>query len=98
MSDVPMAIRLARLMKRRPGADIAPAGIERHDDGLRGLLHDGIIDRVGRTLLERLGIDPGEVEIRFRTEKGRLAGLGDLRCEALELLQVAARTEHEHAA
>ena len=96
--DVAVRVRLARRVQRRPGADIAPAGIERHDHRVRGLLHDGVVDRVRRAGLEARRIDAREIQIRLRGAERRLADARHLRSEARELLQIAARAEHEHAA
>ena len=35
-----------RFVQRRPGADVAPAGIERHDHAVLGLLHDRVVERI----------------------------------------------------
>src|SRR5690606_23907656 len=62
------------------------------------LLHHGVVDRVARAGLEGLRIDTGEIEVGLDALERSAARLGDLRSEALQLLEIAARLEQEHAA
>src|SRR5207253_10252279 len=61
-------------------------------------LHDRIVDRVRGTGLEGRSVDPREIEIRCRGTACARTDTRHVRGEALELIQVAARPEHEHAA
>ena len=96
--DVTVRVGIARLVQRRPGADIAPARLQRHHHRVRGLFHDGIVDRVGRARLERCGVNACEIQIRRCAAERRRADTRHLGCQALEFLQVAPGAEHEHAA
>src|SRR5882762_9835589 len=96
--DVTVRVGVARLVERRPGADITPARLERHHYRIRGLFHDGIVDRVGWARLEGRGVDAGEIQIRGRAAKRRRADLRDLGYEALQFLEIPPGAEHEHAA
>src|SRR5215469_16871268 len=95
---VAVNVAFNRLGKRRPGADVAPPGRERHHHRGVGLLHHGVVDRVRRAGGEALGGYAREFQIGARGTESRRAHARDLRREARELGQVAARAEHEHAA
>ena len=95
---VAVGVGLDRRMERRPRADIAPTRGERHHHRLAGLLHHGIVDRVAAAGRKGLGIDAQEIEVALRGTKGRDHRCGDVRRLCLELAQVAARAEEEHAA
>ena len=95
---VAVGIGADRRMERRPRPDIAPTGGERHDHGVAGLLHHRVVDRVAAAGGEGLGVDAHEIEVGLCCdERGRRGG-GDVRRLRLELAQVAARAEQEHAA
>ena len=98
MRDVTVRIRIAGRVQRSPGTDVAPAGIQGHDHGVRGLLHNGIVDRVGRAGFEERRIDAREVQIRLGSAEGGFADTRHLGREALQFLQVASRAEQEHSA
>ena len=78
-------------MQRGPGADIAPAGTHRHHDGVGGLLHHGVVDRIAGAALEGRLVHAQEIEIRLsRTLVRRLRGLENRRRMALELREIHA--------
>src|SRR5205807_7904627 len=96
--DVPLRVRLARLVERGEGPDVAPKRLERHHDRVLGLLHDRVVDRVRGAGLKGRFVDPREIEIRCRGTECHRTDTRHVRGEVLELVQVAARPEHEHAA
>src|SRR5205807_8493881 len=62
------------------------------------LLQDRIVDRGRGARLKGRFVDPREIEIRCRGTECGGTDTRHVRGEALELIQVAARPEHEHAA
>ena len=95
---VTVGVGLDRRMERRPRADIAPTGGERHHHRIAGLLHHGVVDRVAAAGTEGLGIDPHEIEVGLGGLERRLRGRRDVRRLCRQFTQIAARAEEEHAA
>ena len=95
---VAVGVGLDRRMERRPRADIAPTGGERHHHRIAGLLHHGVVDRVAAAGTEGLGIDPHEIEVGLGRLERRLRGRRDVRRLCRQFTQIAARAEQEHAA
>ncbi|MCY1533737.1 hypothetical protein D9M68_690790 [compost metagenome] len=44
LDDIAVAILLVHVPDRRPAADVAPAGVQRHHAGARGLFHHRVVD------------------------------------------------------
>ena len=53
LQHVAVAIGLTDAVQGRPGADIAPCHVDRHDGGPGRMLHDGMVDRKLGRLAER---------------------------------------------
>src|SRR6185295_14752095 len=85
-------------MKRSPGADIAPARVERHDNRVARFLHHRVVDRLAAATLEFRRRQPSEFQIHLRRGYGLLAHVEDVRRETFELLDIAASLENEHTA
>jgi hypothetical protein len=63
-----------------------------------GVLHDRVVDGIGRRGQERLASDAHEIEVHAGLLAGAAAGSGDGRGVPLELGQIARGAEQEHAA
>ncbi len=88
----------ARLPQRLPGTNIVPVRVQRHDHGTAGVLHDGVIDRLGRRSAERGGIESQEIEVGATPSVCGPHSAEQLGCVTLELREISTRAEHEHAA
>src|SRR5471030_3204104 len=84
--------------QRRPRTDVAPAYGRRHDDGVAGAFHDGIVDRVRRAGREGGFVEAAKIEVAVAQPHGRFGGAGHAGMEFLQLAQVAVGAEQEHAA
>src|SRR5690606_14659955 len=95
---VAVAVLLRGFPQRGPGADIAPADIERYDGGAVGPLHHGVVDRAGRRSREGVLVEAQEIEVAHRQGHGLGGGRQHLRLQTFELRQVAGGAEQEYAA
>lgn len=95
---VTIGIALPDIPDRRPAAQIVPPGIQRHHYAGRGVLHDGIVDRLVVAKSELLGGDMQEVAVFLSMSQRLAARLENVRTQPLQLRQEARGPEHEHAA
>jgi hypothetical protein len=98
LQHVALLVGRQRIEQRGPGADVAPARIERQHDRIPGLLHDRVVDRLAAAFLERRLVDAHEIQIRRRGENAACTASRDIRRKVLQLGEIARRREHEHAA
>src|SRR5579885_3234664 len=90
-------IALRELPHRPPIADIRPANACRHDGGLSGLLHHGIINGLFWRVGKGLRIEDQKLEILLRLGKRFGCGLRHLRLELAQLLLHNVGAEEEIA-
>jgi hypothetical protein len=82
--------------ERLEGTDVAPAHLDGQHQRAIGALHHGIVDGLGRRVGE-LRARPQKVEIPLDRIEGCLDRREDIGPVPLELGEVGARLEHEHA-
>ncbi len=97
-ADVVVGIARHGFMQRRPRADIAPSGIERHDHAVLRFLHHCVIDGVAAAGTELPGGQTGEIQIALRRSERLRACLIDVRRQRPQLIQNGSCPEQEHAA
>src|SRR5690606_27408630 len=94
---VPFRVLVDDLVQCRPGADVAPARVERHDGGRVRVLHYGIIDRIRRRGGES-GAEPSKIGVSGRLYRCPPASLRYRGRTACKLVEIALCGEDEHAA
>ena len=101
---IAVAVVGADLPHRVPGAEVAPAGVERDhaDRDARSVparrLHHRVVDALGRNGRERRGVEAQERGVDLRAAERRFARRGDVGPEAAQRIQPHARAQDEHAA
>ena len=86
------------LPQRGPGADVAPADVDRHHGGGARSLHDGVVDGDAGCLGERLRLETQEAQVLLGAGKGLRGSLQDGGLKARQLVEVGAGAENEDAA
>src|SRR5690606_34744347 len=79
LEHVAVAVLLLHVPQRGPGADVVPAGGQRHHAGAAGLLHHRIVDGIVRAALEGAGVDGQHAVARLAALQGQHAGVVDVR-------------------
>ncbi|MCY1294388.1 hypothetical protein D9M70_436800 [compost metagenome] len=98
LEHVAVAVLVVHVPQRRPAADVAPAGIQRHHAGALGLLHHRVVDGVVRATGEGGGVDANHVAAHLAALQGQHAIVVDVRLVRAQLVEVTTGAEQEHAA
>ena len=102
MHRVALLVLLRHRPQGLPGADVGPAGIQRHHHAgvavARQRLHHRVVDGIGRTGGKGVAIHTVEIEIGLALVVGGLHRLQDRRGVAPDQLQPTAGGQHEDAA
>ena len=98
MQHVAVAIGLTDVAQGRPGADIAPCHVDRHDGSPGRMFHDGMVDRKLGGLAEQIGAEAEEGEVLLAIPHGALAGAQHGRVDARELAEIGPGAQQEDPA
>src|SRR3546814_12107586 len=86
-----------RVVQRLPGADVAPAHLDRADRDLVAQFHDRLVDRDVRRRGERRVVETEEVEVRAAVGDSLCAGVQQRRLQATDLVEDHADRPQENA-
>ena len=80
--DIALRIGRQHIVQRRPGADVVPAGIERHHDRVLRFLHHRVVDRIAAAGGEDRLVDAREILVAHRAGARARADVRDVGREA----------------